>query len=323
MVLLIITGPYLSLIIHFAITDPFRLNTYPPYIEGFHHINRGVVTTNGYLQLPNINAVILGNSRSISIRCDDWTDVTGHCDSCFHFDASNDNLHGFNQKVELLHSKSDSLRCALILLDDQSVSTTPRSNSYAFARHPIYGELNKLDFYWAFLKQYLNIKYQYAHLKKNGTGHKHWVSEFSYAQCDFNPNTADYITAKEKQILQDSIKYYTDNPDFESIESDSYYDLSVGQLDTLVELVSKLESLGAQCNILFQPRYKRTHPTKSTLDSIAARLPITAIYDATYYNRILDSAGFWYERSHFRPIAGRLILEEICSGKLSPHSGRH
>ena len=320
--LVLIAGPYITLIIHFAIEDPFRLNTYPPYVEGYHHINRGVATTNGYLRKNSIDIIILGNSRSISLRCDDWTayQYGGEGGSCFHFDASEDNLFGFQQKARLIRERSNTIQHALIVIDDEAINPQPGSNSFPFVRHPIFRELPIFQYYWIFIKQYLNLKYQIAHLTKNPALDKCWVQEFSYHECEFNSETGDYTTAKEAWIKNDSVTYFSENWVFEDQPEDSFYTINDNQLQSLATTVSLFESIGAHCTLLFQPRFLRTHPSAEALDNLARRLPTVTIIDGSHFNKIIDNPGFWYERSHFRPIAGKMIIKAIESGELKPHA---
>lgn len=320
---LVIASPYLALLIHFAFEDPFRLNTYPPYIKGFHHINRGVATTNGYLKNTKIDALILGNSRSISLRCDDWAAYTFQNDvkNCFHFDASGDNLFGFQQKARLIKSENNPLEEVLIVLDDESIQNYPLGpHKFPFVRHPIYRELSLTEYYWVFVKQYLNLKYQFAHLSNNTSSGAFWVQDFSYHECKFNPKTGDYITAKEAWIKKDSVTYYMENLVFDGQPNDSFYEINNNQLQSLSTTVNLFESIGANCTILFQPRFTKNHPSISTLNKIALQLPTATIIDASHLNEIIDDPGYWYETSHFRPMAGKMIIKAIQSGELKPHA---
>lgn len=315
-----ILSPYAILCIIFFVTDPFRLNTYPPYLDGRHHINRGLATTNGVLSKTDINSIILGSSRSISLRCDDWQAIDPSCTNCYHFDASADNLFGFEQKARLLSTHLKSLQQVLIVLDENSVQTEPfRPKEFPFVRHPVYEELTEFEFYWVFLKQYLNLKYQWAHLIGNHNLGKHWVQEFSYADCTFDSITGDYITAKESWIQQDSAKYFAENWVFDNQPQDNYYDIQEEQFLMLTHTIKTFEAMGAKCTIIFQPRYMKTHPSKSSLEQISKLLPQTKIIDASHFSFINENPGFWYEQSHFRPIAGRMIFDSIASDLLIPH----
>ena len=321
--LILIAGPYVALVIHFAVEDPFRLNTYPPYVEGYHHINRGVVTTNGYLRNADLDAIILGNSRSISLRCDDWTASTfdAHGRNCFHFDASGDNLFGFQQKARLIRDQNNTIDQVLIMLDDESKQIKPIGpREFPFVRHPVYEELSTIEYYSVFLKQYLNPKYQFAHLSKNTALGKWWVQDFSYHECEFNSKTGDYTTAKEAWIKKDSVTYYSEYWVFDDQPDSSFYTLNDNQIQSLATTVSLFESIGAQCTILFHPRFLRTHPSAAALDRMARQLPTVTIIDASHFNKIIDNPGYWYERSHFRPIAGKMIFKAIESGELKPHA---
>ncbi|MDA9863765.1 hypothetical protein N9C70_01715 [Flavobacteriales bacterium] len=320
--LMLIAGPYVALIIQFAVEDPFRLNTYPPYVEGHHHINRGVVTTNGYLRHTDLDAIIMGNSRSISLRCDDWTayQFEGEGGSCFHFDASGDNLFGIQQKARLIRDRGNTIQHALIVIDDHAINAQPGSNDFPYVRHPIFNELSSLKFYWVFIKQYLNPIYQLAHLTNNSSLGTFWVQAFSYHECEFNSITGDYISAKEFWIKKDSAKYYSQNWVFDDQPDDSFYDVNHEQLQSLTTTVRLLESIGAECTVLFQPRFSKTHPSIAALNQMTAQLTETKIIDASHFDKITNQPGYWYERSHFRPIAGRMIIDAIESGELKPHA---
>lgn len=314
-------APYVILVIIFLLKDPFRIHTYPPYIDGFHHINRGVVTTSGYLKSSNLNTIIFGNSRSISIRCDDLIEFCHPCKKCFHFDASDDNLHGFAQKVKLIAQHQDSLNEAFIFLDDQAISTTPiQPNKFPFVRHPVYGEKTWIEFYFVFLSQYLKLPYQYAHLTKNYSMGQHWVQEFNYKDCGFEESSADFMSAKENQIKLDSLSFYRNNSELPEAFEDVTYHMSSTQQDSLQQIIESLEALGAQCTIIFHPRYTRTHPSIETLDELKMKMPQTNVFDATNFDIVLNNDGYWYETSHFRPIAGKMILEAIYSGEIPPHA---
>lgn len=315
--------PYVILLGTFFIQDPYRLTTYPPYTSGRHAINRGVVTTNGYLEKEGINSLILGNSRSMAIRCDDWVQLNPNCSDCFHFDASEDNIFGFQQKAQLLHDRGDSISHVLIVLDESSLRVKPfKPREMAYIRHPIFQEFGpktKTTFYSVFIKQYLNFRYQWEHIFKSNSKSR-FVQKFDHSRCEYNQISGDYISANEQVIKSDSTAYYSQNSTFNNQPEHHYYDISAEKIMHLTNVIDQLHALGAHCKILFQPRWTQSHPSHSALDKLSKALPTVKIYDASHYHNILKNPGYWYEQSHFRPMAGRLILEAIAKHELTPHA---
>ena len=65
----------------------------------------------------------------------------------------------FQDKISaLLRNQNNTIDQVLILLDDEAKQIEPlKPREFPFARHPVYEELSTIEYYWVFLKQYLNF----------------------------------------------------------------------------------------------------------------------------------------------------------------------
>ena len=190
---------YIFLLIY-LFTDPFKIiyNYDNYYINNdFVSLNRAVINAKTYLKnrkTQKYNAFIFGSSRSIAAHCKDWITYLPNDAKPFHYDGNAEGLYGINKKVKFIDSQGDTIKYAVIFIDQMLLETLEVKNEFLYVEYPSLSGEGWLNYHLLFLKAFTNPKFflGYYYFKYTGIYKPFMGSKIINLK---NPNISNPITS--------------------------------------------------------------------------------------------------------------------------------
>ncbi len=293
----------------------------------FVSLNREYVclkTLENKAEILQPDSFIFGSSRSQAFKCEDWKNYLPDSSVTFHFDAANEALIGIVEKLEYLQKNEFQLKNVLLIFDIGLLTQTDfkTRNSSLTISHPAISDNSKLDFYSPFLSASINPKFvtsyfDYYFFRNHRSYMGQYIANTKYPNI-VNSENMDVFYGKEKEIKEDSIRYYR-----KTIESGIFYDRKELKKDTsqishksillLSRIKNILEEHTTDYRIVVSPMYdqiKLNSTYKETIDSLFKN---NKVFDYSGVNEWTTPLGNFYEKSHYRPHVARAIMKEVYS----------
>lgn len=311
-------------VLSYFLLDPFKvLRHYDDYAYSPVVLNRDFVSTEYYLnnrEKYGYNAFILGHSKTLGFRVQDWQKYISADNSPYHFDASAETLFGILRKIELIDKNGDSLKSALILLDEGIMyMTTEEGDGHIFNKHPAISDRSALTFHLAFFKVYFQKIFFIKYIDYLITG-----KYKSYMKGFLEPRKVLYTQKTNDLILEDIEFMAANNPDsFYNAQASVFYPRDTTREDTCLDMVQKNQIISivkireifkkhnTDAVIVIPPNYNltRIHPNLLHLFQIA--FGKENVYDYSGRNELSYNIRNFYETAHFRPLVGDSIMKTI------------
>jgi hypothetical protein len=328
--------PLLVLSVLYFFVDPFKvLGDYPVYYKSGYPqyivLNRGFVSTtmfDKYYSRYNYNSFILGNSRSIFYEVNDWKPYLNGGQSCFHFDASDENIYGIYKKVLYLDSKVPRINNILLILDYSTLSDPgPHKEGHLFVIPPqLENNQNFLQFHLEFLKSFFNPKFLLGLIDLNLSGK---ISSFmeNASLFDDRPVVYDLISNEirfenfEKMIEEDDNLYYRSRMHlfYERTGKKEYsriaiYDQQKRYLEEIKKIFNKHNT---DYKIIINPLYDQIALNQNDLKYLRNIFGEENVFDFSGINEFTNDYKNYYETSHYRPNVACRIIRKIYQGSFS------
>ncbi len=322
--ILLFGSPFLALALSYFVFDPFHvLRNYPEYGSNYlKTFNRNRISTQTYLNYKDtcsFNSFILGSSRASAFQTSDWGKLI-HEPHPFHFDAFNDNISGIRGKLEFIDKNGSPIKNALILVDSDTFSEQ-YDHSESIVHHKDYRWTNEnaLAYHTRFFKAYFKKKYfvSYLDLKLFNTYRPFYMDEFFRFKYFYTTPHNDFLFPENiENIRKDSVAYYA-NPEFHEREKNpAMMDRQIMKhhLADLKTIDSLFKVHQTRYKIIIGPAFDQRPYHPIDLDILAIYFGKKNVYNYTGKNVYTEDISNYYEMSHYKPVAGRRIMEEIYSG---------
>jgi hypothetical protein len=322
--------PFVGFFIIYLLVDPFKVirdypsfykSGYPSYIA----LNRDYVSTttfDKYYLTNNYNSFILGNSRSIFYEVKDWKPHLNSSQSCFHFDASGENLYGIYKKVKYLNNKVPNIDNALLILDYDTLSgTEPHNEGHLFIISPqLENGKNFFQFHLEFLKAFSNPRFLFAFIDFNLFGKvKNYMKTANL--FDDRPFFYELISNEirfqyfESMIDKDENLYYgpRNHIFYERTGKIKYSppcirDKQKVYLEKIKNIFHKHKT---NYKIIISPLYDQIGLNRDDVKSLCRIFGTENVYDFSGINEFTNNYRNYYETSHYRPHVTCKIIKEI------------
>lgn len=318
--------PLLLIILSFLFFDPF----------GIVHIKSPAYETSGDYQTTklylnntkqvNYNSFIFGNSKTLAFRSEDWK---RHVQGNFYkFGAPGESIFNIYNKVQLIEKEGDTLKNALLVIDLAMINNYMNKSPYlqgpVYKHHPYTQDESWLTFYGSFFKYYLTdgffVKVIKARLLATPTAIE--KADFLKARDSFDSITNEfYLSALEKEIQDKGFLGYYQNhaSEFKTTSTKSSSidlpRLNAGDKNYLSEIREVFDRHHCNYRIIIGPVLNGNSFPKNILNELENIFGAPSVYDYSSYTKISRDSSYYYEQSHYRPIAGAIILDEIYSSE--------
>ncbi|MFZ5940822.1 MAG: hypothetical protein ACOYXB_09625 [Bacteroidota bacterium] len=316
--------PVYFFVLLYILTDPFKqLYSYADYYSGnnFVSLNRSVINTKTYLrnrEKEHYNAFIFGSSRTLAVKCSDWVKYLPASAHPFHFDANAEGLYGINRKIRFIDSHMDTIKYALIFVDQMLLAQVDKNEGILYADHPAVSGDGWLGFELQYLKAFINPRFfsGYFVYRLTGTYRSFMGSKIlnnTYPDR-WDPISSDLYLGFEKEIASDSAAYFKRlafMADMKNTVKPEVLPVTEKERELLQEIKTVFEKHGTQYRIISNPfisEFPLCAEQKQVLEEIFGK---ENVYDFSGKSRFSSEIDNFYDPSHFRPKVAREILREI------------
>lgn len=310
--------PFIFLTTIFIVKDPFKIiKTYKEYNEYPLCLNQGYICWQNYLNNKdslNYNSFLFGNSCSMAYKMGDWEKhIEGG--KAISLMGSGESLYSIHAKLLRLENMKIPVKNILILLDYNTLKDVTPPTKHTFILHNNISGSSKFNiqlcFLQAFLKPSVFIAYfDYSIFRKHRAYMCGIIGEKRLLR---NPITNDLNNPREIEILRDSTDYYNrrnkEFPDPIAIEDNT--SIGTKQIVILKDIKRILDKFGSRNKIVINPNYLQYKMNHIDLKNIQKIFNKENVFDFSGTNKYSTNKSYFYDRSHYRPVLGRKILEEI------------
>ncbi|HEY1047552.1 MAG TPA: hypothetical protein VGF79_13995 [Bacteroidia bacterium] len=321
--------PLFVLLLAAIIWDPFKVfwNYEDYYANTVIDSNRELVCKKMFLSKSdhkNVNAFIIGSSRSQAFKVKDWMGVmaaNGQANlNGFHFDGNDLGLYRMNHLIRYLIDQTNKIEHILLVLDHSSFKEVGPREELLFKEAPGISEGTGFDFYYTTLTSSLNKYFLMDNIEYGLTGKYKESMARSLLKLKYpatsDVQTGDIFYGLEREIKEDSMKYYNT-----LMQRGVFYKREVGkvskpmlekeQLRLLNEIKTMITEHQIDLRIVISPLYdniKFNPQDKKTLEILFGS---GKVFDYSANEQFTSSIGNYYENSHFRPEVARQILKLV------------
>jgi hypothetical protein len=312
--------PIWLLILVYFVADPFHvIYSYDNYGSNYlKTFNRNRLSTETFLRYNpqyHFSSFIFGSSRSSAFRTYDWAEIINDPNP-FHFDAFNDNISGIKGKIEFIKNQGNPIKNALLVFDNDTFSEEfEESGSIVHQKDYRWTGENFFVYHLEFFKAFFKKQYfiSFIDLKLFKTYRPYMDEFFKFKYYYKAPYNDFYFPENEEKIKQDSLNYYKD-PEFYSRkpEKNTYesriQEHHLNDIKTVSDLLKKEKT---DYKVIISPLFNQRLWHPADLEILNFYFGKDRIYNYSGKNKITDDIRYYYEISHFKPSAGKIILKEI------------
>lgn len=318
---LIFASPFIFLVLSYFIFDPFHvLYGYESYGSNFlKTYNRNRVSTEVFrrhAESANYNSFIFGSSRSSAFLTQSFKKHLPANAIPFHFDAFNDNISGFAGKLKYIKQHGNKIENVLMIVDENTFSEKFEiSESLVHLKDPRWSGDNPLDYHMKFFKSFFKKQYfvSYFDLKIFKT-YRPYMSDFFNYEYYYTDIDNDFLFTGYVRLIQaDSVKYYQGkefinrelNPPVRERFVQNHH------LKYLRDIQEIFKKENTQYKVVICPTFDRKKYNPLDLQILKVYFGAKNVYDYSGKNEITNDIRNYYEGSHFKPIVGNQIMNEI------------
>lgn len=298
------------------------------YKNNFVGLNREFICTKTYQKYratQKFNSFIFGSSRSHAFKCENWKNYLDANAKPFHFDASADGIYGLSTKVRYIDEMGDSIKDALVVIDRFSLVKLENNNpGHLFISPPALSKESSYFFYTRFLKASFDSKFLMAFCDYSlFHQHRDYMGTLiinSKYPIESNKINCDLFYGHEKEILEDSLKYYTPLVKTGVFERTNLLpvckitDQEIKELKQVKEIFARQHT---NYKIIISPVYDQIKMEPEQLALLNNIFGKENVYDFSGINEFTNSIGNYYEWSHFRPAVANKIMSIVYNNQTS------
>jgi hypothetical protein len=231
--------------------------------------------------------------------------------------GSSESLQSILLKLRALDKDEVRINNVLLLLDRGTLQKITSPLSHSRILHPKVCGSGVFEFQKVFFSAFINPQFLIPFLDYRlfGTYRSYMKGIIEVRDEHRNELTNDIINPREEEIALLGDKYWEKHrkefPERDGIER--IYEPSVGkkQEDMLREISMILKQHNTNYRIVINPEYKQYRLNPMDFEKLKQIFGEDSVFDFSGVNDYTDNPKNFYEKSHYRPLLGRMILKEI------------
>jgi hypothetical protein len=319
--LLIFGSPIWFLIISYIVFDPFHvIYSYDTYGSNYlKTYNRNKISTETFLknnQKYNFSSFIFGSSRSSAFLTKDWSSFIND-PKPYHFDAFNDNISGIAGKVKYIEKQGNKISNAILVVDNDTFNESfEKSESIVHLKDYRWEDSsNVFKYHLIFFKAFFKKQYfvSFFDLKIFKT-FRPYMDEFFKFKYFYTTPSNDFLFPENIELLKkDSLSYYKNDWFPHKPENPTMYEKSIKDHHLKdLELVSDaFKRNKTKYKVIIAPLYDQRAYNLRDKALLEKYFGKNNVYDYSGKNELTNYLGNYYEGSHFKPVVGKKIMQEI------------
>jgi hypothetical protein len=319
--LLIFGSPIWFLIISYIVFDPFHvIYSYDAYGSNYlKTYNRNKISTETFLknnQKYNFSSFIFGSSRSSAFLTQDWSSFIND-PKPYHFDAFNDNISGIAGKVKYIEKQGNKISNAILVVDNDTFNESfEKSESIVHLKDYRWEDSsNVFQYHLIFFKAFFKKQYfvSFFDLKIFKTFRPYMDEFFKFKYFYTTPNN-DFLFPENIELLKkDSLSYYKNDWFPHKPENPKMYEKSIKEhhLKDLELVADAFKRNKTNYKVIIAPLYDQRAYNLKDKALLEKYFGKNNVYDYSGKNELTNYLGNYYEGSHFKPVVGKKIMQEI------------
>lgn len=318
--ILIFLIPIFILFIWYLNSDPFRvLHTYKYYENDPTELNQGYISWQSFLNNRDslkYDSFLLGNSCTMAYPTTIWKPYIGN-GSPIRLNASSESLYGIYKKVKRLDECGAPIKKALFLLDHSTLRKVIKNNKHSRILHPDVSGIGKLEFQKVFITAFFNPKFlipyfDYCVFHK----YRKYMRGIIMKQDDHrNQLTNDIINPREFEIEKLKEQYWVKHKNelpARTLHIEAYPQVIFNKQNKMLSEISEIfKKHETDYQIIINPEWSQKSLNKTDLTKLKNIFAADRIHNFSGKNKYTENKENYYEKSHYRPILGKLILQDI------------
>jgi len=323
--------PVFLLVAWYLNSDPFKvLHTYKCYENKPIELNQGYISWQSFLSNRDslkYDSFILGNSCTMAYPTIIWKPflVNG---IPIRLNANNESLYGIYKKIKRLDQSGVSLKNVLLLLDHSTLRKVVKNKSHTRILHPDISGMENTEFQKEFITAFFNPNFliPYIDFRIFNTYRKYMRGVVMEKDDHRNQLTNDIINPREFEIKKLEEGYWVKRKKefpIREVDIDDYSQVIFNkQKKMLGEICEILKKHNTDYQIIINPEWSQKRLNRKDLSELQNIFEADRIHNFSGKNIYTDNKEFFYEKSHYRPLLGKIILQKIYNNKCS-FTGSH
>lgn len=319
--LLIFGSPLWFLIVSYIVLDPFHvIYSYDAYGSNYlKTYNRNKISTETFLknnQKYNFSSFVFGSSRSSAFLTKDWATFIKDPNP-YHFDAFNDNISGIAGKVKYIEKQGNKISNAILVVDNDTFNESfEKSESIVHLKDYRWEDSsNVFKYHLIFFKAFFKKQYfvSFFDLKIFKT-FRPYMDEFFKFKYFYTTPSNDFLFPENIELLKkDSLAYYKNDWFPFKPENPKMYEHSIQKhhLKDLELVADAFKRNNTNYKVIIAPLYDQRPYNSKDKALLEKYFGKANVYDYSGKNELTNYLGNYYEGSHFKPVVGKKIMEEI------------
>lgn len=312
--------PFVAALVVYFINDPFMvLKSYNRYDRPELFLNEGMVSWRTYLNYKDslhYDSFIMGNSCTMAYNTVEWEKYLDKGHAMRFFDNS-ECLGGACQKLQVLDSMKADIRNVLLVMDWNSFQSTEPLTGHMHVMPPEISGINPVKYHLQYVQGFFfpKILFPYLDYKLFHTYRPYMKGVVNNFGSIRNPFTNDAINPREKLIQEEGEQYWTSHKhefpprsDEHKVENQMIYQAQLRVLYTIRDICLKHRT---RLKIIIGPNYKQIKMNPADLKQLQAVFGEGVVYDFSGANEYTADVHYYYEKGHYRPILGNILLKNV------------
>ncbi len=312
--------PILALIIWYFNSDPFKvINTYKTYSNKPIDLNQGYISWQSYLNHKDslkYDSFILGNSCTMAYPTTLWKHYL-QAASPIRLNGNSESLYAIHKKIRRLDESGKQIKNVLLLLDYNTLGKLVKTNSHTRILHPDISGLGRAEFQKEFMVAFFNPNFLIPYIDYSIFGEfRNYMKGIIIPNNYFRNNqTNDIINPRELEIEQLGQTYWKIHENEFPIRLDKPkdYDQIIfnKQKKILNEISEIFKKHHTNYQIIINPQWSQKKFNLHDLHQLKIIFDKNRIHDFSGKNKYTENKENFYERSHYRPLLGKMLLRKI------------
>lgn len=305
--------------------DPFKVvKEYDNYSDSLFIVNKDYVCTETFLKnykRYHYNSFVFGSSRTMGFNPEVWADLlikSGQKDVYpMTFDAFEETIVGIYNKLLLVKQKVKIKNVLIILCRDKSFDDRKPDEGLVLFKHPKTSTNTYFDLHFFYFKNFINPDFfrRFLEYKLFGDYKPYMRSMFSEKKINIDPKTNFLqFETNERWYDKDSVEFLTMmKQEFDKrskVLVDTMPRIKNEHKIILDKIYNILKTENVNYKIILSPLFEQLkwHPNDFNL---LKNLFGSNLVDYSGINNFTNNKLNYYESSHFRPIVGNEILQQM------------
>jgi len=312
--------PILALIIWYFNSDPFKvIHTYKTYNNQPINLNQGYISWQSFLNHKDslkYNSFILGNSCTMAYPTPVWKNYIQES-SPIRLNGNSESLYSIYHKVKRLDELGLPIKNVLLLLDHNTLSKISRNTSHSRILHPDISGMGQAEFQKEFVVSFFNPKFLIPYIDYSFFHKYRKYMKGIIMNKDDNRNelTNDIINPRELEIEHLNQSYWLKYKKEFPLRSGNQEDYAQVILNKQKKLLTKISDIfdkhKTNYQIIINPEWSQKKFNKADFNQLKQIFGENHVHDYSGKNQYTDNKMFFYEKSHYRPLLGKIILQTI------------